>query len=440
MTIIGLQRRLVEVGRIRMGEKNERGLPTRLETWKLTSRDELRLRAAAKVFGGEVTEWKDHPGQYALVTEIDSLPILLMPGQAISQHYELWSGGGCKRRCDGETEQMTDGACLCDPEQRECKPHTRLNVLLPDVAGIGCWRLDTQGYYAATELTGTVDLLEIATMRGVLLPARLRIDQRAVLRDGQTKRFPVPTLDIDVRPLEMHAITQAAHEGEVADLPSGYKPVAALERGEQVLGTTLEQGLAGAEQQAEPAERKSARAAAPMGQVGDFESGETIPIPDESPAVPPAAEPEEDSVASGDQQKLIMATAREHGWADKDRYELTRRVCGEEISSVKRVPKDKVDTLLAGLKRGPEILADIHDADAQREEDDIPFDDMHDSGFPPDDDIPLDELKGQLRDYGNSLNIIQQVDAAISKHEDDRPWLERQLARLKERYEQQGAA
>lgn len=435
MTIIGLQRRLVEVGRIRMGEKNERGLPTRLETWKLTSRDELRLRAAAKVFGGEVTEWKDHPGQYALVTEIDSLPILLMPGQAISQHYELWSGGGCKRRCDGETEQMTDGACLCDPEQRECKPHTRLNVLLPDVAGIGCWRLDTQGYYAATELTGTVDLLEIATMRGVLLPARLRIDQRAVLRDGQTKRFPVPTLDIDVRPLEMHAITQAAHEGEVADLPSGYKPVAALERGEQVLGTTLEQGLAGAEAQAEPAQRTSARAAAPIGQVGEFESGQTIPIPDENE--PPAPAPEEDtSVASGDQQKLLMATAREHGWKDSDRYKLTEHVCGEGITSVKKVPRDKVDTLLEGLKLGPEKALALFETPAA-EGDDIPFDEVRDSGFPPYD---LDELKGQLRDYGNSLNIIQQVNAAISKHEDDRPWLERQLARLKERYEQQGAA
>ena len=432
MTIIGLQRRLVEVGRIRMGEKNERGLPTRLETWKLTSRDQLRLTAAAKIFGGEVGEWKDHPGQFELHTETDSLQVLLMPGQALSQWYELWSGGGCKRRCDGEQEQLSDGPCLCDPDARECKPHTRLNVLLPDVAGIGCWRLDTQGYYAATELTGTVDLLEIATMRGVLLPARLRIDQRAVLRDGQTKRFPVPTLDIDVRPLEMHAITQASHEGEVADLPSGYKPVAELPAG----GTTLEQGLAGAEAHAEPAPRTSARAAAPMGEVGDFESGETIRIPDENEQA--AAAPEEDSsVASGDQQKKLMATAREHGWKDSDRYKLTEHVCGEGITSVKKVPRDKVDTLLEGLKLGPEKALALFETPARG--DDIPLD-GGDALTQQLGEVPLDELKGQLRDYGNSLNIIQQVNAAISKHEDDRPWLERQLVRLKERYEQQGAA
>jgi hypothetical protein len=417
VTIIGLQRRLVEVGRIRLGEKNERGLPTRLETWKLTSRDELRLRAAANAFGGEVAEWKDHPGHFALVTEVDSLPILLMPGQALSQHYELWSGGGCKRRCDGLNESISDGACLCDPDQRECKPHTRLNVLLPDVAGIGAWRLDTQGYYAATELSGTVDLLEVATMRGVLLPARLRIDQRAVLRDGQTKRFPVPTLDIDVRPLEMHAITQAAVEGEVA-LPQNYKPVQELTMG----GVSVADGLAGADAQAEPAKQQSARAAAPVGEVGDFESGQEIPI--EEPAA--LAVEEDSTVASGDQQKMLMATAREQGWKDADRYKMTEHVCGNGITSVKKVPREKVDTLLEGLKLGPEKALALFETAG---DDDIVLEQPS-----------LDELKGSLRDYGNSLQIIQQVNEGIAKHEDDRPWLERQLARLKERYEQQGAA
>lgn len=429
MTIIGLQRRLVEVGRIRMGEKNERGLPTRLETWKLTSRDQLRLTAAAKVFGGEVQEWKDHPGQYELHTETDSLPILLMPGQALSQHYELWSGGGCKRRCDGEQEQLSDGPCLCDPDARECKPHTRLNVLLPDVAGVGAWRLDTQGYYAATELTGTVDLLEIATMRGVLLPARLRIDQRAVLRDGQTKRFPVPTLDIDVRPLEMHAITQGAHEGEVADLPSGYRPVAAL----PPAGVDIAAGLEGAEAQAQPGEKRSARAAAPMGAVGEFESGEAITIPDENETF---GEEADTAVATHDQQGLIMAKAREFGWKDSDRYFLTERLCGEGITSVKKIPKAKVDEMLKALELGPVILEQVRAADASKQDDDIPLE----GEVEPEGEVSIEELTGQLRDYGNSLNIIQQVDAAISKHADDREWLERQLARLKERYEQQGAA
>lgn len=402
MTIIGLQRRLVEVGRIRMGERNERGLPTRLETWKLTSRDGLRLQAAAEVFGGTVVEWEGHAGHFALVTEVDSLPILLMPGQALSQHYELWSGGGCKRRCDGLNESLSDGACLCDPDNRECKPHTRLNVLLPDVAGVGAWRLDTQGYYAATELTGTVDLLEIATMRGVLLPARLRIDQRSVLRDGQTKRFPVPTLDIDIRPLDMHAITQGAHAGEVAALP-GYKPIQVPELGTG--GVTVADGLAGASAQAQPAPRASARAAAPVGVAGDFENTAEIPI--EDPDAPVGVPEGDDGVASGEQQKLLMTTAREHGWTDAARYDLTAKICGGDVRSVKKVPKHKVDELLAALKSGPERT--------------------------------IEELTSELRKYGDWLSIRQQVDAAISQHPDDRDWLLRQLERLIERHEEQAA-
>ncbi len=406
MTIIGLQRRLVEVGRIRMGEKDERGIPTRLDTWKLTSRDQLRLKAAANVFGGEVQEWKDHPGQFELHTEVDSLPILLMPGQALSQHYELWSGGGCKRRCDGETEQLTDGPCLCNPEARECKPHTRLNVLLPDVAGIGAWRLDTQGYYAATELTGTVDLLEIATMRGVLLPARLRIDQRVVLRDGQTKRFPVPTLDIDVRPLEMHAITQGAHEGEVPDLPSGYRPVAALAAG----GVSVAAGIAGADAQAKPPEKQSARAAAPMGEVGEFGSEDDIPIDDEQ-----TIEPEEEvGKLSREQQTMLMALATELKISQTDRYRITEEVCGEGNNSIREVPKDKVDE----LKQAFTTFADPSTHISQPTN---------------------DELIGQLRAYGDALSIRQQVDAAISQHVDEREWLERQIVRLKERFEQSQA-
>jgi hypothetical protein len=422
MTIIGLQRRLVEVGRIRMGEKGERGNPKRLENWKLTSRDQLRLTAAAKVFGGDVREWEGHAGQYELHTEVDSLPILLMPGQAISQHYELWSGGGCKRRCDGENEQLSDGACMCDPDARECKPHTRLNVLLPDVAGIGCWRLDTQGYYAATELAGTVDLLEIATMRGVLLPARLRIDQRAVLRNGQTRRFPVPTLDIDVRPLEMQAITQAAHEGEVAPLPDGYRPVAELSAG----GTTLEAGLAGAAAQAEPAQR-TGRSAEPISDDVDIEGDAELTADEEMQTF---MEDADQSVASADQQRLIMARAREHGWNDKDRYTITERICGDGITSVKKVPKSKVDALLRALELGPAILELVQEADEAKDDIDL--------GTPTD---PLEELRGQLMDYGNSLDMGHQVAAAIATHRDEEEWLTRQLARLKGRYEEtKGAA
>lgn len=361
MTIIGLQRRLVQVGRIRLGEQVEitkpdgsKGTrPARLEKWRLTSRDEVRLQAAAEAFGGTVQPWEERPGEFELYTEVDALPVLLMPGQAISQWYELWSGGGCKRRCDGEQEQISDGACLCNPDERECKPHTRLNVLLPDVAGIGCWRLDTQGYYAATELAGTVDLLELATARGVLLPARLRIDQRSVLRDGQTRRFPVPTLDIDIRPLEMQAITRAAARGDDEIEAPIFRPIAALPA-----GVSLSEGLAAANGQTEPAPQ-TGRSAAPIGAAADFLPVDDGPIPiDGDLAVDaPKAETKRSPKITADQKKklnVLVGTLREAGRLHTEHlYMAVAKLRGEDPESFTEAGKDEKGELhWAALRDG----------------------------------------------------------------------------------------
>ena len=54
--VLDIQRRHMELGRIRMGEKGSKGQPTRLETWRLTSASRDLLESAAKVYGGEVEE------------------------------------------------------------------------------------------------------------------------------------------------------------------------------------------------------------------------------------------------------------------------------------------------------------------------------------------------------------------------------------------------
>jgi hypothetical protein len=337
MTIIGLQRRLVQVGRIRMGTRTDKGAPKRLDHWRLTSRDQVRLEHAARLYGGTVQEWAGHQGEYELYTSSDQLPVLLLPGQTLSQHYELWSGGGCKRRCDGQTEQLTDGPCLCDPEVRECKPVTRLNVLLPEVPGVGAWRLDSTGYYAAVELTGTVDLLEFATAKGVLVPARLRIDQRMILRDGQTRRFPVPTLDIDITALQAHQLAKPA----IAELEPVYQPVA-----EPSNGPTLAQGLELAAAGINPG-ATTARSAAPIGDAEPL--GDDLPLPVDDPGAGLGETTDEPPRASSEQQKLLMARARELKIPDKDRYDLTAETCGDDTRSIKRVPAAKVDELLAAF-------------------------------------------------------------------------------------------
>ncbi len=232
--ITALRPRIREAGRIRIGEKvrtkSGKTAPAKLEVFRLTSPDEQAIRSAAELYGGEPRRWSGAPigEQWEVYTRARALPVLIPPtGMAFSQFFELWSGGGCQRRCDGAHEVISDSPCLCaaDPEERECRPHTRLSVLLVDLEGLGMWRLDTQGWNAAEELAGTVQLIEAAQRGGRLLPARLGLEQRQAKRvkngKAETLNFVVPTLDLSVGFLELQT---AAEAPAIAQAPAAIEP------------------------------------------------------------------------------------------------------------------------------------------------------------------------------------------------------------------------
>jgi hypothetical protein len=235
MPILDLQRRLREAGRIRIGQQvptsNGKKRPAKLNRFRLTTADRQTLEAAAALYGGQVQRWEGAPvgEQYELYTDTASLPVIVPPAAtALSAWYELWSGGGCVRRCDGERELLSEQPCVCATEdERQCKPTTRLNVILRDLPGLGVWRLETHGWYAATELAGTVEICQAAASRGQLLPAVLRLEQRQVKRivngRSETRNFAVPTLDIALAPTALgvvlgHQPASIGHEaaGELA--------------------------------------------------------------------------------------------------------------------------------------------------------------------------------------------------------------------------------
>jgi hypothetical protein len=209
MPILNLQLSQAESGRIRLGMKVASGRgtrPSRLETFRFTSPRKNLIEKIAELYGGTVQPWQPPRGaaQWEVVTNATEVPVVVPPQDpAESQWYELWSAGGCQRRCDGQTEMLSKQACLCDPDPalRDCKMHTRLRVMLEDVPGMGAWRVDTGSYYAATELPGIAQLL--AQAQGAI-PGRLVLDQRTVVRDGKTKNFVVPVLDCaDITPKEL---------------------------------------------------------------------------------------------------------------------------------------------------------------------------------------------------------------------------------------------
>ena len=210
-----IQQRLTELGRIRIGEKGARGEPKQRSTFRLTSASERLLRSAQAVYGGAVQPWKDAPdeGYFELATTTAELDILIPPTVAsYSQSLELWDRGGCIRRCDGITEQLSGKPCMCRPDARECQVTTRVSVMLPRLPGLGVWRLDTKGWNAGATLPTTLATLG-ALAPGQWIPAVLRIEKRSVKRKGadgrpQTRRFIVPVIDI------IHgSIGQAIEEG-----------------------------------------------------------------------------------------------------------------------------------------------------------------------------------------------------------------------------------
>lgn len=228
IVILEEQRRFRELGRIRLGEREpvlvksgpkagqqaeKDGKPVfrpkRLADFRLTSPWRHLLDAAAAAgIGGEVKPWSPSEGrnEFELVTDKDVLEVLVPPGEVLSQWMEEWSGGGCARRCDGVRMVIAQGksadrSCQCSPDgsvaisDRQCKPTTRLLLMLPGLPDLGVWRIESHGINAALELGKAVELTELATRRGVIIPAELRIEQREVRRPGEPlKRFNVPTL------------------------------------------------------------------------------------------------------------------------------------------------------------------------------------------------------------------------------------------------------
>lgn len=213
MPIIDLQRRMRQLGEIRIGhvvsgvskKGNAYTSPAKLNHFRFTSPSREILTSVAALYGGEVKPWtpaNGGPSEFEVYSKANRLPVLIPPNDAVSQWYELYAGSKCQRRCDGVTEHKRDRPCLCDPENRECKITTRVNVMLRDVPALGQWLLITKGYYAATELPPAAELLAQA---GGYVAGWLGMEEKLVQREEGPARFMVPTLDVEITPAALMA-------------------------------------------------------------------------------------------------------------------------------------------------------------------------------------------------------------------------------------------
>lgn len=212
--ILTLQMQARELGRLRTGvyvkPDKGRGHPTRSRTWIFTSPAEHYVKSAADEWGGTVEKWQPQGNgaqQFRVITKAEAIDAILPPGDPLSQSLEMWSKGGCQRRCDGLTEALSNSPCLCvedyGPEFWKvaakddiCKMTTRLNVILPSMPDIGLWRVETGSYWGANEIAAAVDMLKAAAGESAMIPIRLRIEQRTRVSQGQTKHYPVIAVEL----------------------------------------------------------------------------------------------------------------------------------------------------------------------------------------------------------------------------------------------------
>lgn len=216
--LIDMDARVPEAGRIRLGVKSGSAMKS-LDTFRFTSPDRGVIQQLAALYGGTAKPWRDAkaspPDQFEVITETKEIPVYL-PANALSVWYELWSGGGVQRRCDGEVCQvprttpggweMSETPCICMARQQmECRAHSRLNVILPGVSFRGVWRLETKGWNAAHELPGMVNVIETMTAAGQLVQANLHIQRRVQSTPAGKRNFVVPGLTLTHTAQEMIA-------------------------------------------------------------------------------------------------------------------------------------------------------------------------------------------------------------------------------------------
>lgn len=241
MALLDMQARMATIGRIRHGYSEQVTgrsgrlvmKPVKHDKLIFTSGSKRLVEAAADRYGGDVEPW-DNRGlsQWRVFTDVDSVMVSVPKiGDPVDSWYEWWRGGECIHKCDSRTDQKTGKACVCtpDPVQRHllsksnppqaCGIKTRISLVLADLPDIGTWRMDTGSFNAAAEMLGKVQIMQhFRDTEDILIPAQLRLDKRSDVKDGQTRRYIVPVLELQAT-LRTYAAGTLAAGGLAAQLP-----------------------------------------------------------------------------------------------------------------------------------------------------------------------------------------------------------------------------
>lgn len=203
MGILDIQRNHMTIFNLRLGKKvvtkNGKEAPEKLvDQIRVTSPNQYVVDAFCRVYGGHTQPWGDQFEAFLPTTEI---PIMVLPGQSVTQWWEKYRGGVCERRCEGlgGVERISGTLCKCDPDidkrladKDQCNLMTRIHFLCPEVEVAGAGALVTHGRVAAETLPQSVAVAEAALKAGHMVPAILRI----VKKTGKNRQYVVPQIEM----------------------------------------------------------------------------------------------------------------------------------------------------------------------------------------------------------------------------------------------------
>ncbi len=253
------QKRLVEVGKIRVGEtyttSTGKTAPRARETFRLTSRHKDILFAAQESYGGTVRQWEGHPGYFELLIDSREIKALVslrrtLNGEyeSLSQHFERWGGTRkCTHRCNGlicsllGADGRKDVPCQCDPQDRKCKLVSRLLVLLTELPALGMWRLDTRSDTFDSEVHALIDVCSQFNQEDRPIPVTLAITWREKSaktdkEDEKPERFAVVSVTLDPNPVSTALMLSRIQEKAIGGLS---EPPGALPEGPKALESPM---------------------------------------------------------------------------------------------------------------------------------------------------------------------------------------------------------
>jgi hypothetical protein len=354
MPMVDIQRRHAEAFRIRFGDKGANGAPQKLtEAIRVTAPTREIVEAFVDVYGGEVTEFTERASRdrfqaYLPTTE---LQIMVLPGSAMQQWWELYKGSVCDRRCDGETEQKSGRPCMCPADidermkdRKACSPTTRVSVLCPDVAVVGSGSFVTHGLIAAETLPQSIAVAEAALSKGLMVPAKLTVNE---VRGRNHFIFPqIIITGYSLNELSGAALGATAPagelEGERLAIESGRRPQSHLTPVPAAVGAgapPVAEQVAQVDEPQPKAARSNRQAPLPATGVRPRTAREAA---DEAPAT---------QLMTDAQKRKMHALFNEHDIKDRgDRLAYTVDCIGREVGSSNELTKAEAAKLIDELE------------------------------------------------------------------------------------------